>query len=825
MDVFDLDETIIRQYETFARSFAKIRSPELKAKVDKLYNTKRFWPEPLVQLNPHYELGGSILDFIRSGNIEPECADIFPDDDAEANAEDTSLKLYKHQQQAIGYALNKQSYVVTTGTGSGKSICYFVPIINAAIKSRKAGQAPRTQAIIIYPMNALANSQAEELRRYLGGKKRHTPTFARYTGQESQEERQRIKDHPPDILLTNFMMLELLMTRQEDLDRKVLENCRGLQFVVLDELHTYRGRQGADVAMLMRRLRARIGDPTHPPIYVGTSATMVSEGDEGEKNQAVAQIASKIFGTGIGADAVVTETLRRVTDTSKSAEHELPGLGGAVESALQGDYGQGRTNDNLAQDDLAVWIETQIGLNNVDSKPERAVPVSFEYAATLLADKCGHPQDACRAALRNALIGFGTPEFQRGIEGGREDPLFAFKLHQFISGAGWLYSTLHPEGQRHVTVSGQIFNPQNPEERLYPTHFCRNCGQEFHPVTLRHHLNHEYSEKREIDDIPDENDEDEEVDWGFLMPEPADPEFSFTGADSDYPEAWLEQTKHGEKRLKSSYRKRRARLCEVAPNGECGAGRRSWFMPGKFRFCPLCKDVSNTSARDINKLASLSGEGRSSATTVLITSILNWMNSSASELAEYTRKLLAFTDNRQDAALQAGHFNDFIFVTLLRAAILSALKSVAGGSIPEPEMGARIQSALGFLADRAFGHRAEEWMENPDLKGGAREDAEAVLREGLQHRFWIDQRRGWRFTNPNLEQLGLIRAEYQYLDDLAADAEEFASSAVLPFCFQGRTARRATDAFRSYAHGPCGKCSRLGASEGRNPRPDYARPY
>ena len=200
---------------------------------------------------------------------------------------------------------------------------------------------------------------------------------------------------------------------------------------------------------------------------------------------------------------------------------------------------------------------------------------------------------------------------------------------------------------------------------------------------------------------------------------------------------------------------------------------------GNFVSVRFCKDVSNTSARDINKLASLSGEGRSSATTILISSILHWMNSDASDLPEHTRKLLSFTDNRQDAALQAGHFNDFIFVTLLRAAILSALKVAPAGSIPEPEIGARIQTALGFLADRAFAHRAEEWLENPGLKGQAREDAEAVLREGLQHRFWIDQRRGWRFTNPNLEQLGLVRAEYQYIGDLAQDDDEFATSAIL----------------------------------------------
>ena len=667
MDAFDLDETVIRRYTTFARSFTKIRSPELKKKVDGLYGEKWFWPEPLIQLNPHYEGGGSIQDFVHSGDLEPECAALFRDDNAPAGATDTSLKLRKHQQQAIGYALNGLSYVVTTGTGSGKSLCYFVPIINAAIKARKAGQAARTRAVIIYPMNALANSQAEELRRYLGGESPHTPTFARYTGQEGQDERERIRDNPPDILLTNFMMLELLMTRQNDLDRKVLENCRGIQFIVLDELHTYRGRQGADVAMLMRRLKARIGSPEHAPICVGTSATMASEGIEDEKNAAVAEIASKIFGVRISTDAVVTETLRRVTDSTNSGMQTLPDLSAAVERAQEGNVGHGLTNEELAEDDLAVWIETRLGLKNVEHKPERAKPVPLEDSAILLANDCGHSTKTCRVALRNALIGFGAPECQRGIEGGSKAPLFAFKLHRFVSGAGRLYVTLRPEGQRYVTFSGQIYNPETPDERLYPTHFCRNCGQEFHPVTLRDDQGNIYFEKREIDDIPVEADEDDEgAEWGFLMPEPVDPTFDFTGEDDDYPESWLETTRKGERRLKRTYRERRARSYEVAPSGECGTGHRTWFMPGKFRFCPVCKTVSNTSARDINKLASLSGEGRSSATTVLVAAILDWMNGEESDLPEHTRKLLAFTDNRQDAALQAGHFNDFVFVTLLR---------------------------------------------------------------------------------------------------------------------------------------------------------------
>jgi ATP-dependent helicase YprA (DUF1998 family) len=174
------------------------------------------------------------------------------------------IRFHRHQSQAIAKAARRQSFAVTTGTGSGKSLCFFVPIIDAAIRARVAGEAPRTRAIVIYPMNALANSQMKELEKFLDQSElqdRLRPTFARYTGQESQEERESIREAKPDILLTNFMMLELLMTRQNALDRAVIANAEGLDYIVLDELHTYRGRQGADVAMLVRRVRDRLWAP------------------------------------------------------------------------------------------------------------------------------------------------------------------------------------------------------------------------------------------------------------------------------------------------------------------------------------------------------------------------------------------------------------------------------------------------------------------------------------------------------------------------------------------------------------------------------------
>ena len=127
-------------------------------------------------------------------------------------------------------------------------------------------------------MNALANSQLGELRKFLtiGYPDGPPVSFDRYTGQESPQDRARIIANPPDILLTNYVMLELVLTRPRE--RDLIKAAGNLGFLVLDELHTYRGRQGADVALLVRRLRDTCDAADVQ--CIGTSATMTTEGDE-----------------------------------------------------------------------------------------------------------------------------------------------------------------------------------------------------------------------------------------------------------------------------------------------------------------------------------------------------------------------------------------------------------------------------------------------------------------------------------------------------------------------------------------------------------------
>ncbi len=755
MDVFDLDRSLVEDYARFSRSFTQIRASDIEAQVNAIYATRRFWPEPLISLNPHFERDAGIDALVAEDSLDANTGRVF-------RVNGQPITLYRHQEQSVAKAAARQSFVVTTGTGSGKSLCFFIPIIDAAIRARVAGEARRTRAIVIYPMNALANSQLEELQKFIGQSdlpEKLRPTFERYTGQEEADERDRIRELRPDMLLTNFMMLELLMTRQNSLDQAVIGNAENLDFIVLDELHTYRGRQGADVAMLVRRLRDRLCRD-RAPICIGTSATMVSE-DAGTDPAAVAIVASRLFGTQITSDGVIGESLERATD----AAIKLKSLGNSLTSAVKGKIPESLSDAELRSHPLAVWIELEIGLED-GQRLTRRPPITLSAAAQKLAAHTGCDVARCQSQIQSMLILMSKPAAERG--GNSDRAFLAFKLHQFFSGAGRLYSTLREPGRRKVTLDGQLFDPNDKGARLYPTFFCRNCGQEHHPVVLTERDGVRRVLPRPIDEPP-LDDEDRSEQAGYLMPEPSgDEEFTFDGTPEQYPEDWIDPAG----RIKSNLRPFAPQPLVIDEAGVVGMrGRRAWFLPGKFRFCPACKDQPPGQAREINKLAGLSAEGRSSATTLLVSSTLRWMNGPNSGLQIDRRKLLGFTDNRQDAALQAGHFNDFLFVALLRAAILASVTAAGPEGLSEDEFGRKIQTALGFTAANRV--RREEWMLDPDIKGAGQIEAERILSRVLAYRVWSDQRRGWRFTNPNLEELGLVRAYYLSLDELAADNDAF----------------------------------------------------
>lgn len=324
MNIFDLHNAVLDRYRDYVKGFLSIADPAIQSFVEeKLIEQRKLWPDALLQLNPSYAKADTVSELVSRGILHPTCAGIF-------QRRDKPIHLYRHQQEAIAYGLQRQSFVVTSGTGSGKSLTYFIPIFDAIL--REGSAAPKVTAIVVYPMNALVNSQHESLLTFAESYKRRTGQempvrFAKYTGQESDSYKRQYQENPPHIILTNYVMLELILIRpgeQNFVDRAQ----SGLQFLVLDELHTYRGRQGADVAMLARRLRQRCGN-SHLTC-IGTSATMATGTSPEERRQAVSDFASKLFGETIPASHVVEETLCRTIPENVPTDPDT------LRNALQG---------------------------------------------------------------------------------------------------------------------------------------------------------------------------------------------------------------------------------------------------------------------------------------------------------------------------------------------------------------------------------------------------------------------------------------------------------------------------------------------------------
>lgn len=758
--VFKFRDQLVDEYSSFSRSFTRIAADDIRIEIEKQYAECRYWPEPLIQINPNYQRKGSVQQLVKDGILHPACADIFQTGKTEGNSK--PLTLYAHQLEALAKAQNSQSYVVTTGTGSGKSLSFFIPVIDRILKAKETDKTPRTRAIVIYPMNALANSQLEELEKFLHdfSADKRPFTVARYTGQEREQDREAIAGNPPDILLTNFMMLELILTRYEDVDRRVVEHCRGLEFLILDELHTYRGRQGADVAMLVRRLRERL--VAKNMVCIGTSATMSSTGTQADRNKTVAEVASRLFGARITEHDVIGETLERVTDPSK----DVAAISGSLKQSVSRDNYSWKSFEEFRADPLAIWVELTLGIELPDDEaPRRASPMTLRDASKRLAKDAQCNEDLASVALQRFLIAAHDVVTTQG-----QTP-FAFKLHQFISGPGKVHTTLEPQNIRHVTLDAQRFAPGRQAEGalLYPAHFCRDCGQEYHPVWRSEEGRVQYS-PREIDDIT--ADDNADLRFGFLCPR--NHRLQYQGRLEDLPELWLDLSR-AEPKIKSNYKKHIPVETQVDPQGLEGRGEEYWYIPGKFRFCLNCGQVHEAHGKDINRLASLSGEGRSSATTILTLTALRQLFSEPEPPPGLPdpRKLLGFTDNRQDAALQAGHFNDFVYLLTLRAGLIRALQD-NHGLLNEENLADAVFNGLGFQSSDAA--VLAEYLRTPKLMGLARQEAQRTLRFIIGYRLLRDLRRGWRFNNPNLDQLNLLSILYRGLDEFCADNELFEQS-------------------------------------------------
>lgn len=747
MNVFTLRDGVLQDYHRFVESFLNIQDSRIRNFVGEELAKGALWPEPLVQLNPSYEMGKKINELVTEGVLHPLCEKIF-----QKNGKPFSL--YHHQEQAIRAAAKREPYILTTGTGSGKSLTYLIPIIDHILKNNP--EPEQVRAIIVYPMNALINSQTQEIERLLNnlGEGKSPIRFGRYTGQEKGEERTYLQTHPPHILLTNYMMLEYMMSRPAErvfLDRTLSK----LEFFILDELHTYTGRQGADVSMLVRRVRQRCGNQNI--LCIGTSATMVAGGTRDKQQEAVARVAGTIFGVPVSQENVIDERLKR------SIEYDGELTPQTLKDELKEDISQ--DTQSFIKNPLAAWIEETFGIQKEGDYYRRKTPITLRQGAELLSEFTESDISVCEDKIR-AMLHKGSM-----LRKADDSPAFAVRLHQFISQGDSVYSTFESAETRHLTMRGQRFaGEENGRERLMaPLRFCRICGQEYYHVTCN------AKDSLILPRMPEHSDDFEEethVDGYLLIERDENNPVWDEAREAELPQNWMRETKKGFV-LNKKYQPFVPKRMYLLPDGHFsskpeGGGILGWFFQAPFLLCLSCGIVYDKRTQEFTKLAPLSTEGRSSSTTILASSIVSRLRTEANVPPE-ARKILSFTDNRQDASLQAGHFNDFLQVGLLRSGIYAAL----------PGEGVLKYSSVADAVFSALNLSQAEYAKNPGDIGIQPKRNREVFTEYLEYRIYHDLRRGWRIVQPNLEQCGLLRIEYEELENVCTQDEYWKGDRIL----------------------------------------------
>ena len=284
---------------------------------------------PYLDIGGSFEAGHTLRELMEKGEACRLFAELepIPEKDRELKLD---RPLYLHQEKALKKASKGQSLVVTTGTGSGKTESFLIPVLHHILCEVERGELDSgVRAIIIYPMNALANDQIKRLRALL--KNYPAIRFGIYNGNTPHKKsealseyhkthkdangapvdplpnelisREEMQEEPPHILITNYSMLEYMMLRPKD-DR-VFSGAK-LKYIVLDEAHIYKGATGMETSLLLRRLRARISEPDAVQ-YILTSATLGGQDADGE----IVSFAEKLTGVPFSADGIIRSAERQ----------------------------------------------------------------------------------------------------------------------------------------------------------------------------------------------------------------------------------------------------------------------------------------------------------------------------------------------------------------------------------------------------------------------------------------------------------------------------------------------------------------------------------
>ncbi len=750
---------IQRTYKSYVDTFVNIKNEHVRAWVeDRVQRDNLLWNEPFLEIRRRFRAGPALEEFIGKGWLPASARPIFRVS-AEDRDDTRPIRPHYHQAKALELAHEGKSFVVATGTGSGKSFAFGLPVIADALRNR---EKPGIKALILYPMNALANSQYADFAQRLHGSGLKVALYngdTPYTKEEGEQFRSRveaanlrfisdaelwsreeIRQTLPDILMTNYAQLELLLTRGED--RQLFpETHRGaLRYLVLDEVHTYAGKRGAEVACLIRRLKQHTGT-TRSLQMIGTSATVESdqgESGEGESAEdAITRFAETLFGQSV--QGVISETYVEGGDT---ADTLLPADIGVSPSDISAFDGQDETVFALAEAVLERSLTPSerspqaIGALFRDYAPlhfleaalyEKPQPMSALVEGYKQRYRPEHTLEQVETELRAALFLGQYGELERE---GVFEPRIVLKLHNFYSqGLGVSGTLTHPPALS-IRGEAQLKTEDGFSAPAFPMVFCRVCGQEYYIADLKHAALQ-----------PSATIYEHTEDTFYLRPGAWSPDAE------PLPDAWLTD-KLG--KVQAQFESHVPRNFRVDPlHAEVGEGEPFAFVKAPFLFCPTCQTSYDRRRSEIGKLIPYGMVGRSTATDILIARTLD-------VLPKDQRKVIGFVDNRQDTEFQAAHFRDLARKLVYRQTVVDILKH-------EPDQRTELDS-LGTAVWKAW--KNEDHRKVADTLYDASSKVGQAF-QGLLQGFGVsDASRSQQPNILNLEEAGVVRYDYRFLDEV-----------------------------------------------------------
>ena len=479
-------------YLNYLRSILKVKSAELSRKADQALTASAFVKGPFLESTPPFVTGASLADLIAEGVASPAFQKL--------TAAEIQRPLYAHQEASFRQIVtNQRNLIVATGTGSGKTESFLYPIFNELMRASEAGTlGPGVRALLLYPMNALANDQMKRLRGLL--KDYPDITFGRYTGETLDAERKALDDYqekkekdlrshgkirgrdytaadlrplpnelisreamrktPPHLLLTNYAMLEYLLLRPDDTTFFDGELAGNWQFIVLDEAHTYKGANGTEIALLLRRLKERVGSET-PLRCIATSATLGSP----DALPDLARFAQDIFDEPFAVSDIITSQRKKRTADPGMVRYGLTDYQQFAEKvqAISGEEaGNAWLHDQLIRDERILSL-----LNFLESRPKNFQAV----AAHVFSDLTSATEQQAALVL---LIQLGA----RAKPDAESNALIPARYHLFVRALEGFYVSLWPDRRvyldrkEYVNIGGRDFP-------VFELADCQECGQEY----------------------------------------------------------------------------------------------------------------------------------------------------------------------------------------------------------------------------------------------------------------------------------------------------------------------------------------------------------